>query len=86
MEVLYDLDDAARHLCEELGMTMVRAGTPGSHPQFIRMIRKLIEERMHGAQRECIGLFPANHDVCPVDCCPAPQRPGRPVGAGGRPT
>jgi len=83
MEVLYDLDDAAKHLCDELGMTMVRAGTPGTHPQFIRMIRKLIEERMSVGQRECIGLYPANHDVCPTDCCPAPQRPGRPAGAGG---
>jgi len=82
MEVLYDLDDAARHLCDELGMTMVRAATPGTHPQFIQMIRKLIAERLSGAQRECIGLYPANHDVCPTDCCPAPQRPGRPAAAG----
>lgn len=79
MEVLYDLDDAAMHLCNEVGMTMVRARTPGSHPLFIRMIRKLIQERMGCGPRECVGLFPANHDVCPVDCCPAPARP--PAGA-----
>jgi len=75
MEVLYDLDDEARRFCIEHGLRMVRAGTPGSHPQFIRMIRKLIEERLHGAARECAGRFGANHDVCPTDCCPAP-RPG----------
>lgn len=91
MEVLYDLDDAAKHLCDEYGMTMVRARTPGSHPQFVRMIRKLIQERLQGAVQECVGLFPANHDVCPVDCCPAPVRPAagrRPEGVnpgGGRP-
>ena len=71
MEVLYDLDDEAGRFCDKHGIRMVRAGTPGSHPQFIRMIRKLIQERLHGAPRECIGQFSANHDVCPTDCCPA---------------
>jgi ferrochelatase len=75
MEVLYDLDDAAKHLCDELGMQLSRARTPGNHPRFISMVRKLIQERFQGAERECIGLFGPNHDVCPVDCCPAPQRP-----------
>jgi len=76
MEVLYDLDDEARRFCESSGIRMVRAGTPGNHPQFVSMIRKLIEERIHGTARECVGHFPANHDVCPIDCCPAPTRPG----------
>lgn len=81
MEVLYDLDDAAKHLCDELGMHMVRAGTPGTHPLFISMIRKLIQERLCGTAKECTGLFGPNHDVCPVDCCPAPTRPtGGPPG------
>ena len=82
MEVLYDLDDEARRFCDEHAIQMVRASTPGNHPQFVRMIRKLIQERMHGAKRECLGEFPANHDVCPLDCCPAPIS-GRP--AAGRP-
>lgn len=82
MEVLYDLDDEARRFCDEHAIQMVRASTPGNHPQFVRMIRKLIQERMHGAKRECLGEFPANHDVCPLDCCPAPIS-GRP--AVGRP-
>ena len=74
MEVLYDLDDEARRVCIKHELRMVRAGTPGSHPQFIRMIRKLIEERLHGAPRECLGQFGANHDVCPAECCPASTR------------
>lgn len=80
MEVLYDLDDEAKKFCEAEGIQMFRAGTPGNHPRFIGMIRKLIQERNCGASKECTGLFPANHDVCPVDCCPAPARPahGRP--------
>jgi ferrochelatase len=79
MEVLYDLDDEARKLCDELGVSMQRAATPGHAPQFVTMIRKLVQERLGTAERECIGKYGPNHDVCPVDCCPAPVRPGRPA-------
>ena len=46
MEVLYDLDEEARLLCEELGLNMVRARTVGTHPRFVSMLRELIAERM----------------------------------------
>ncbi len=75
MEVLYDLDDEARTVCQEIGMQMTRAATPGTHPVFVRMIRKLIEERLQEGPRECIGQFGPSHDVCPPDCCPALRRP-----------
>lgn len=83
MEVMYDLDDEARNKCEELGMSMARAGTPGTHPRFVSMIRKLIQERIGKATPECIGSFAANHDVCPQDCCPAPPRRPAPAGRPG---
>ena len=76
MEVMFDLDEEAREVCDEIGLNMVRSGTVGTHPRFVTMIRKLIEERLSGAARECAGRFGANHDVCPLDCCPRPQRPG----------
>lgn len=80
MEVLYDLDYEARTLSDKLGLRMVRAGTVGRHPLFVRMIRELIDERLSGGDdRAAVGLFPACHDVCPPDCCPAPQRPARPT-------
>ncbi len=79
MEVLYDLDDEARRFCDEQSIFMVRAGTPGNHPRFVGMVRKLIQERVSGSPRECAGQFAPNHDVCPVDCCPAPER--RPAGS-----
>lgn len=80
MEVLYDLDTEAQQLADELGMKMVRAGTVGTHPAFIRMIRQLIAERISPEEPKlAVGLFGPNHDVCPRDCCPAPQRGGRPV-------
>lgn len=81
MEVLYDLDDEARRVCDGLGLRMARAVTPGAHPRFVSMLRKLVQERVSNAPRECIGQYGPSHDVCPVDCCPAPRYPS----AGARP-
>ena len=69
MEVLFDLDTEAMDVCKRLNINMRRAATPGVQPQFIGMIHKLIQERLAGADREAVGQFPANHDVCPDDCC-----------------
>jgi protoporphyrin/coproporphyrin ferrochelatase len=74
MEVMYDLDDEAQETCREIGLKMVRSATVGTHPRFVGMIRKLISERLGGNNRKALGRFPPNHDVCPLDCCPAPAR------------
>ena len=80
MEVLYDLDTEAADLCQELGVQMARAATVGTAPEFVAMVRDLIAERALGlGERVAIGRLPANHDVCPLDCCPAPQRPPMPA-------
>jgi ferrochelatase len=71
VEILYDLDFEAMNLAKELGMTMVRASTVGTHPAFVRMIRQLIAERL--------GSAVSTHDVCSADCCPAPKQAGRPL-------
>jgi len=42
IEVLYDLDVEARHVCDSLGLPMTRAKTVGVHPKFIAMVRELI--------------------------------------------
>jgi len=81
MEVLYDLDIEAKHLCEELSLPMARAKTVGVHPNFIAMIRELILERTEGAERHALGAFGPRQDLCAEDCCPAPQRPMRPQAA-----
>jgi len=70
LEVLYDLDTEAKQLCDELGITMTRAATAGTHPAFVRMIRQLIVERMEGG-----GIVP---ELCTAECCPAPVI-GRPA-------
>jgi ferrochelatase len=75
MEILFDLDTQARALCGELGLTMVRAETAGTHPRFIQMIRELIVERLNDAQsRPALGTLGPRADFCPADCCPAPVR------------
>jgi len=79
MEILYDLDHEAHELANSLGMKMVRAGTAGTHPAFIRMLRQLICERISESQPKLsVGFYGPNHDVCPADCCPAPLRADRP--------
>lgn len=70
MEILFDLDIEAKNLAIDLGMTMVRAGTVGTHPLFIQMIRELIVERTNPHEPKlAIGAFGAHHDICPADCC-----------------
>lgn len=80
MEVLYDLDTEALALAAELGLNLVRAGTVGTDPAFIAMIRELIEERLWGDPdpvRRALGDRGPSHDLCPADCCRyEARRPG----------
>jgi ferrochelatase len=84
MEVLYDLDTEARQLAVELGVNMVRAATAGTHPEFVRMIRELLQERLDPTTpRRALGAYPPSHDVCPADCClSGTTRPGARPAAG----
>ncbi len=80
MEVLYDLDVEAARRAAALGMDFARAGTVGTHPAFVAMVRGLIRERAEGwADRACAGTMPPAHDVCPSDCCPRPVWPAPPA-------
>lgn len=70
MEVLFDLDYEAKQIADELGINMIRAGTVGTHPRFVKMIRELIVERIANAGiRPALGTLGPSHDVCPADCC-----------------
>ena len=81
MEVVYDLDLDAKSRAVELGLNMVRAGTVGTHPRFVRMIRELVQERLtDDPVRRHLGSRGPGPDVCPPDCCPGGRPPGPPPG------
>jgi ferrochelatase len=70
METVYDLDVAARVVCEQSGLNMVRAAVAGCHPRLVTMIRELVEERLDpSAPRLALGEQGPWPDVCPADCC-----------------
>ena len=70
MEVVYDLDVEAAERARELGLPYVRAGTAGTHPEFVGMIRQLIQERMVAhPTRLALGTRGPAHDICPLNCC-----------------
>jgi ferrochelatase len=70
LEVLFDLDLEAAETARELGLQMVRVPTVGVDPQFVAMIRELIQERMVvDPQRLALGDLGPWHDVCPLNCC-----------------
>ncbi len=80
MEVIYDLDVQAKELAGRIGLQMVRAGTVGTHPAFVRAIRELVLERTTpGTERRALGTRGPAHDICPLDCClrggPTDERP-----------
>ena len=82
VEVLYDLDVQVRAVCGACGVLMVRAGTVGTHPRFVQMIRELVVERLHPEKpRLAVGQWGPSPDVCSADCCPYPSpRGGQAVG------
>jgi ferrochelatase len=72
LEVIWDLDNEAKETAAELGLTFVRAGTAGTHPAFVAMVRELLEERRAGGA-------PRLGTNCPASCCFG-ARPSRPAG------
>ena len=77
MEVMFDLDVEAKELALELGLSFARAGTAGTHPKFVAMIRDLILERIENSNnRPALGSHGPCHDICPKNCClPGDRKP-----------
>ena len=83
MEVLFDLDEEAKLIAEQLELGYVRAPSVGTHPLFVAMLRELVQERLDPAlPKRALGDLGPSHDSCPVDCCkpgtgkPSPWEPG----------
>lgn len=81
MEVLYDLDTEACQRAAEVGISIVRAKTVGTHPRFVRMISDLIREQTENAPRLSLGTHGPHQDVCPADCCTWEQERARLAGS-----
>ncbi|MDI6105794.1 ferrochelatase [Actinoplanes sp. NEAU-A12] len=77
LEVIWDLDNEAKETADRLGLGYVRASTPGVHPDFVSMIRRLVQERTDDQPKAALGTLPT-WDVCPTACCPPPARRGAP--------
>ena len=77
MEVVYDLDVAAKAVADGLGLGFVRAATVGTHPAMLAMVRELVLERTEGAPRRFLGSRGTRPDVCAEDCCAALSFRGR---------
>jgi ferrochelatase len=75
VEVLWDLDQEAAETAAKLGLGYARAATVGTDPRFVAMVGQLVAERTAGAAALALGPMGPSHDVCPLDCCPAPRRP-----------
>lgn len=73
LEVIWDLDNEAKETAAKLGLGYARAGTPGTDPRFVAMVRELVLERTADHRRERLGTLPI-WDVCPANCCAAPAR------------
>ena len=71
VEVVFDLDIQAAAVAKEQGITMRRARTVGTDPEFVQMLAGLVRERIAGPELEDHGGL-ATHDRCPAQCCPSP--------------
>ena len=75
VEVVYDLDVVAAQTAQELGITMTRATTVGTDPEFVAMLADLVRERLASDVELTDHGGIATHDRCPARCCPPPVRP-----------
>jgi ferrochelatase len=76
LEVVWDLDTEALDTAKQLGLDFVRAGTPGTDPRFVAMVRELVLERNAPDGRRHfrrLGELPI-WDTCPALCCVPPTR------------
>ncbi len=86
MEVLFDLDTQAADAAAASGVRMTRAGTVGTHPRFVSMVRELLDEQINEGPRLHLGSSGPWPDSCPDGHCASPSRPtGHPEASAQRP-
>lgn len=81
MEVMFDLDTQALAAADAASMRMTRAGTVGTHPRFVTMVRELLGEQIAEKPKLFLGDAGPWPDLCPENHCVPAARPagtGRP--------
>jgi ferrochelatase len=71
LEVLWDLDVEAAGTARDLGLTMVRARTAGTHASFVDAVVGLVQEQLDGTDPAVVGTFGVTGVDCPTErgCC-----------------
>ena len=71
MEIIHDLDVEAAAAARQRGARLFRAATVSTSPEFVAMVRQLVEERLGAAgTRAALGADGPWPDECPVGHCP----------------
>jgi ferrochelatase len=76
LEVVWDLDNEAAETAAKLSLGYARAGTPGTDPRFVTMVRELVAERLvAGAPVRELGALGRNAACGSDGCCSARPAP-----------
>ena len=71
--MVFDLDVQAAERADALGLRFVRAATVATAPEFVTMIRELVEEALEpAAPRRALGQL-GLRPYCGAGCCIAPR-------------
>jgi ferrochelatase len=70
VEVIWDLDNEAKEIAEELNLFFARVATPGVAPEFVTAIAELVEERIKVGPKKALSELGPWADFCAVGCCP----------------
>jgi len=73
VEVIWDLDNEAKGVADELGLRFIRVATPGVAKEFVSGIVELIQERVGSTGRRALSPLGPWPDSCAVGCCPNPK-------------
>ena len=74
IEVIWDLDNEAVQIADEVGLRLIRVATPGTNHDFVSGIVDLLQERLVSTERKALSVLGPWRDVCPQDCCPNARR------------
>ncbi len=70
VEVIWDLDEEAKKIADEVGLRIVRVATPGVAREFVSGIVELIQERLQSTDRKALSSLGPWADFCAIGCCP----------------